>query len=219
MQQAPRAEGKGEAGMRRESGVIDDGRADGAPADEWLMRAIAEGDRAAFAQLAERHLDRVVRIAARVGLGQAEAEDVGQDVMTKLWVEPWRWNPGSAQRTPARFSTWLYRVTVNAAIDVARRRRFAALDEAPEREAEDLSGFETIANRQIQNDVQAAIAALPERQRLALGLCFFEEMTNAEAADILGLSVKALEALLVRARRGLRESLAPHYRELKESGS
>lgn len=201
--------------MQRESAGTDRRAAMHADeSDESLMRAIAIGDRAAFAQLATRHLDRVVRIAARVGLSHAEAEDVAQDVMTKMWTHPQAWNSGGGQ---ARFTTWLYRVTVNAAIDVTRRRRFAPLEDAPEREAEDLSGFETIANRQIQNEVQAALAALPERQRTALGLCFFEGLSNAEAAEILGLSVKALEALLVRARRGLRETLALSYRELQES--
>jgi RNA polymerase sigma-70 factor (ECF subfamily) len=185
--------------------------------DETLMEAIARGDAAAFTVLADRHLDRVVRIAARVGLSVAEAEDVAQDVMTKMWTHPRTWNARHGGASHVRFSTWLYRVATNAAIDVARRRRFTALEEAPERLAEDLSGFETIANRQIQNQVRSALAKLPERQRTALSLCFFEGMSNAEAADILGVGIKALEALLVRARRALRDSLAPHYRELQES--
>lgn len=182
------------------------------------MRAIAEGSREAFAVLADRHLDRTVRVAARVGLSRAEAEDVAQDVMTKLWTQPLAWNAHAPGRAAPRFSTWLYRVTLNAAIDVTRRRRFAALEDAPEREAEDLSGFETISNRQIQRDVRAALAKLPERQCTALSLCFFEGLSNAEAADILGIGVKALEALLVRARRTLRETLAESYRELEGRG-
>jgi RNA polymerase sigma-70 factor (ECF subfamily) len=182
------------------------------------MQSVARGDRDAFAMLAERHLDRVVRIAARVGLGRAESEDVAQEVMTKLWTQPLAWNAGLRNGTAPRFTTWLYRVSLNAAIDAARRRRFAPLEEAPERPSEDLSGFETISNRQIQRDVQAALAKLPERQRTALSLCFFEGLSNAEAADILGIGVKALEALLVRARRSLRETLAESYRELEGRG-
>lgn len=173
--------------------------------DAVLMRLVAGGDRAAFGRLVRRHLPGTVRLAARVLGNAAAAEDAAQEAFVRVWKHAARFEDPGARG--ALFTTWLYRIVVNLCIDEKRKARFSALDDVPEPldarpDAEgEMQGKERAAR------VQAALAALPERQRTALVLCFYEELSNREAAEIMGVGVKALESLLVRARRTLREEL------------
>lgn len=172
------------------------------PTDEDLALLVAEGDQLAFAQLMQRHLSRTVAIAQRVLMRRSEAEDVAQDVFLKFWRQPESFDPGKA-----KFSTWIYRVTINRALDIARKVKpgtladdFDAPDPAP-------SAFEGIVKQERKAALVQTIATLPERQRAALGLSYQAEMPDADAAASLGITVKAYESLLVRARRTLREKL------------
>ncbi len=156
----------------------------------------------------DRHLQRLHALAARLLGDAAEAEDVCQDVFVQAWKMAPRWQPG---RLPgdARFGTWLHGVALNACRDRLRRRRpqsDAALDEL----RDDTPGpAQRFASEDTGRAVRSAIAALPERQREALVLCHYQELPQAEAAALLGVSVDAFESLLARARRSLRQSLAP----------
>lgn len=178
-------------------------RSDEGLSDETLVARVQKGDRTAFAMLVERHLDRTVAVAQRILLRRAEAEDVAQDVFLKLWQ-----SLDHFDATKARFSTWLYRVTINRALDVARRKAPASLpdlmdagfdvvDEAP-------SALEAVQHQDRLKLLAAGMASLPERQRAALALSYHRELSDREAAVALAVSVKAYEALLVRARRSLR---------------
>jgi len=172
--------------------------------DDELMQLAGKGDREAFGRLVARHVDRCVAIAQRsLGGRLAEAEDVAQDAMMRLWRHAPRWEAGRAQ-----VSTWLYRVVVNLCIDHARKhKRYGG--EVPEDTVDDRpDAFDGLAAAGLSRSVRDAIGELPERQRTALTLCFYEGMSNAEAAEVMGLSVGAVEQLLVRARRSLRVSLA-----------
>ena len=162
------------------------------------------GDRAAAARLMERHSARLFALARRMLSSQAEAEDVVQDVFLKLWTHAARWQPGKA-----KFETWLYRVTLNACYDRLRRRRPEPLEAALEVVDGGPAPDTGLDQDHIAAGVQAALAGLPERQRAAILLCHFRECGNIEAAEIMGLSVEALESLLARGRRALRERLAP----------
>ncbi len=173
--------------------------------DEALMCRVAAGDGAAFQALVERHLPRGYAIARRTLDTEADAEDALQEAFTKVWVNAPAWQPGRAA-----FGTWLYRVLVNTCLDAARRKRpesdsdaaIAALpDGAPSAEAQ-------LSARRDAAGVRAAVGLLPPSQRMAVVLCYFEELSNPEAARIMDVHVKALEGLLVRARRTLRQILA-----------
>ncbi len=177
--------------------------------DDALMARIAEGDHRAFALLTERHLPRTVALAVRVTGSQADGEDVAQDAFSRVWVHAPRWQPGSA-----KLSTWLYRITMNLCIDRQRKRQFQPLEEAPEQTSERDEGFDHLHNQQVAARVNAAIDALPDRQREAMILCGQQGFSNAEAAETLELSIKAIESLLVRARRNLRESLQDIYTDV-----
>lgn len=177
-----------------------------AASDSDLIVRIAEGDEHAFQQLIRRHLQRTVRAATRITGSVADGEDAAQEAFIRVWKHAADFV--REEDAGAKFSTWLYRIVFNLCIDQKRKRRFDTLDDAPEM-ADSASGPEkALAQKEQSRRVQGALARLPERQRAAFVLCFYEDHTNAEAADILGISVKAIESLLVRARRDLRDQLS-----------
>jgi RNA polymerase sigma-70 factor (ECF subfamily) len=171
--------------------------------DDGLLSQIAEGDRRAFAQLMDRHIDRAHGLAKRVLGNKSDAEDVVQDAFLKVWQKAGQWQPGRAQ-----FSTWLYRVVVNRCLDLKRKPVNTALDNVAEQSDDRPDAYEDIVARQRQATITAAVADLPERQRTAIALSYTAGMSNAQAAETMEISVKAFESLLVRAKRELRGRLA-----------
>jgi RNA polymerase sigma-70 factor, ECF subfamily len=172
--------------------------------DDGLLARIGSGDRHAFGRLMDRHADRVFTLARAVLGSAADAEDVTQEVFVTVWRKAEDWRSGGA-----RFTTWLYRVTVNQSLNHKNRvaSRHAPLDQAAEQQDPAPAADERLdANRRAQR-VNAAVAALPESQRTAVTLTYTSGLSNADAAHVMAISVKALEALLVRARRTLRETL------------
>lgn len=180
------------------------------PTDEALMARVRDGDQQAFALLVDRHLPRAYAIAYRVLGQQADAEDAAQDAFTRVWTHARDWQP---QR--GSFSTWLGRILVNASLDHARRQkpqRFVSnADEALAELTDPAASLETAhGNEQQAAAINQAVARLPDQQRMAVVLCYFEEHSNPQAAQLMGLHVKALEGLLVRARKQLRGWLGKH---------
>jgi len=175
--------------------------------DVELMLRIAAGDQAAFRHFAARHAPRCLAIAERILGNGADAEEIVQDGLLRVWQYAASW-----RRTEARVTTWLYRIMVNRAIDRARknRYRFVELDQAGTPADPAPNAQSLIETRQMERVLDAAIRALPERQRIALTLCAFEGLGCAEAAGVLQISVSAMESLLVRARRTLRWQLSRH---------
>src|SRR5687767_4039295 len=170
--------------------------------DHELMAAVARRDGRAFARLVERHFGWALGFAERMLGARHEAEDLVQTAFLRVWQGAARWEPR------AKFSTWLYRVLHNLCMDQFRARQAAgeALDEDLPDEA---PGSEArLAGLQREARVRAALAALPDRQRAALVLCYYEERSQAESAALLGVSEGALESLLSRARAALRKLLA-----------
>ncbi len=179
--------------------------------DNQLMRRISAGDQRAFQMLMRRHLPNTIRLGLRILRNQADAEEVAQEAFTRVWTHATRWD-----ETRARFTTWLYRITYNLCIDRTRKRTHQPLDDVPMPVDEiNLNSFEEVHGQQIGEHLEQALRKLPENQAAAITLCTYQGMSNAEAADILGLSVKAVESLLVRARRRLREDLKPIYEDVK----
>jgi RNA polymerase sigma-70 factor (ECF subfamily) len=171
--------------------------------DEALMKLVAGGHRLAFNCLLRRHLPRACAIASRFA-GPGEAEDIAQEAFIKVWTHAPSWQPGKA-----KFTTWFYRIVVNAGIDRFRARRAAGtLDWDMADPAAD-----TARRAQQAEETRAlsrAIAGLPEKQRIAVLLCYQKEHTNPEAAAIMGIHIKSLEGLLARARKALKEELKDH---------
>ena len=171
------------------------------PSDEDLMLRVAAGERAAFHQLARRYAPRAVGLARRITGSDADAEDIVQEALLRVWVNAPRWRPVAA------FRTWFYRVVVNLCLNRQRRTSFLALDQAGDVRDSAPTPSEQLERNETAQQLAAAIAGLPERQRIAVTLTYGEGLSNAETAAIIGTSVSGVETLLVRARRSLREKL------------
>lgn len=172
--------------------------------DNDLILASAAGDRRAFSRLMERHADFALALAARVSGNDGDADEVVQEAFIRVWRMAPQWDPSKG----ASFRTWLYRVVLNLCLDRSRRASFLTLDEAPEPVDHAPHGADHLTLSRIGPVVRQLLQSLPERQRAAMALCYLEDMSAAMAAEIMDVSLSAMEALLVRARRTLREELA-----------
>ena len=169
--------------------------------DQLLLKQIEKGDRGAFGELLNRHSLRAYRLALRICGRREDAEDIVQDVMLKLWKEPWRYN----QLEAGTFSTWLYRVVSNAALNVVKRRRFEADDDSALADLrDDHDTEEALDNRLKRLRVTAALEKIPDQQKHAVILCYFEEFSIQEAAAIMNLNIPALQSLLMRGKANLK---------------
>jgi len=176
--------------------------ASSAESDGALMARVAAGDAAAFRSLVERHSAMVHALAWRM-LGAVDAEDVVQESFTRLWVNAKGWAPAGGG-----LGGWLRRVATNLCLDRLRKPRTLSDETLADHEDEAPLADARFDSARRQAAVAAAIRALPDRQRAAIILTYYEGVPNAEAAAILGLGVKAVESLLVRARQALTQILA-----------
>lgn len=180
------------------------GRDEAGDGEAALVARAGRGDCRAFERLVALHLDRTVGVAQRVLGNRADAEDVAQEVMMRLWTHGHRFDPSRG-----RLATWLYRITVNLCLD--RRPR---LDTVPMAEGFDPPDARAdpeavLLESELRARVERAMTGLPARQRAALALSLHGDLTTAEAADVLGVTVGAYESLLVQSRAALRLALVP----------
>jgi len=166
------------------------------------MRRVAARDAEAFRELAERHAARPHRVACRMLGDEMEAQDVAQEAMLRLWRDAALWRPGGAG-----VSAWLTRVATNLCLDRLRKRGRNSGEDIPERADEAPLADALIEGEQQRAQVIAAMQALPDNQRAAIVLTYYEEQSNADAASIMEMNIKAFESLLLRARRALRQKL------------
>ncbi len=166
--------------------------------DDALMVLYANGDAQAARALTYRHVPRVLALSRRLLQNMAEAEDVSQDAMLRLWKVAPKWRQGEA-----KVSTWLYQVTTNLCIDRLRKKRGTHLDDIPE-PADDKPSIESqMQSNDRATALQAAMAQLPARQKLAVTLRHIEELSNPQIAQIMDISVDAVESLTARGKRTL----------------
>jgi RNA polymerase sigma-70 factor, ECF subfamily len=180
-----------------------------APSDEALLRRYAEGDPEAARLLLDRMAPRLYRLALRLLNDAAEAEDVVQEAMLRLWRIAPRWQPGAAQP-----STWVYRVAMNLATDRLRRRRGVGLDTVAEPADEKPAPFDALLEADRARALEAALAQLPDRQRQAVVLRHLEGLPNPEIAEMMGVGVEAVESLTARGKRRLAELLSARRQDL-----
>ena len=171
--------------------------------DEDLVRRVGQGDPAAIQAMVARKLPRMLALAHRMLGDAAEAEDVAQEVMLRAWKQAPGWTPGQA-----RFDTWLHRVGLNLCYDRLRRRREVTTATPPDQPDTGPAPDRGLLAADVGARVDAALTRLPDRQREAIVLCHYQELTNIEAAALMAVSVEALESLLSRGRRALRLALA-----------
>lgn len=167
------------------------------------MARVAGGDREAFARLARRHMPPLEAYALRMLNSPGGAQDVTQEVLLQLWLRAGEFDPSRA-----RLTTWLHRMAHNRCIDQLRSSRRTEVCADPEVGATPpptAPALETGPDE--ASAVQQGLATLPERQRNALVLTYYQDFSNQEVADIMGMGVRAVESLLVRARKTLRQHL------------
>ena len=171
--------------------------------DHELLALVQDGSHPAFAELVRRHTERYYRLAFRYLQNRAAAEDIVQDAFLKLWEDPHKWQPDKN----TKFTTWFYRVVVNLCLDWQKKKQPVELNEdmplIDDREGAD----EAMQRKQRQIALEGAIAALPERQRTAINLCYDEGLSNQDAADVMAINLKALQSLVMRAKTSLKERL------------
>ncbi len=177
-----------------------------------LVQRISDGDRAALDEAAQSNFGKVYSVARRMLGDAAEAEDMAQEAFLKLWK-----SPPVLTDDGARLSTWLYRVTANLCIDFVRKRRPGQIEEGFDVASDETGAEEKVAEKQTSDAVGEALTLLPLRQRTALVLTYYEGLSNRDASEILGISVDALESLLARARRALKQQLESHWREMLDT--
>lgn len=177
--------------------------------DDALLVLYVNGDRQAAGELTQRLVPRLFSFCTRLLGNRAEAEEVAQEAMLRLWMMAPDWVPGEA-----KLSTWVFRVARNLCTDVLRKRRSVPMDDAPEM-ADDAPGAEAqmLASERVAA-LDKALASLPDRQREAVILRHIEGLSNPEIAAILEISVEAVESLTARGKRSLAQILAKQKEEL-----
>jgi RNA polymerase sigma-70 factor (ECF subfamily) len=171
--------------------------------DAALIARVGRSDPAAVRALVARKLPRLLALATRMLGDRMEAEDVAQEAFLRIWKHAPRWREGEA-----RFDTWLHRVALNLCYDRLRAARDEPVDALPDSVDPAPPPDARLEAHAREAGVRAALAALPTRQREAIVLQYYQELSNLEAAAAMGITVDALESLLARARRNLRMYLA-----------
>jgi RNA polymerase sigma-70 factor, ECF subfamily len=178
-----------------------------AATDADLLAAAARQDQKAFAELVARYHAQVYRVAWRLNGGHVDVDDIAQETFLKLWKNP------TQLREAGALKGWLMRVASNMVMDRYRRKKTLDLDHAKDVADQSTSAADMLDQAHATKFIDAAIATLPDRQKLAITLVHFEHMTNIAAAETMEISVDAIESLLARARRGLKERLNTEGRQ------
>jgi RNA polymerase sigma-70 factor, ECF subfamily len=169
--------------------------------DADLLAGASRQDQKAFAELVARYHAQVYRVVWRLNDGHVDSDDIAQETFLKLWKNP------AQLREAGALKGWLMRVASNLVMDRYRRKKTLDLDHAKDVADQSRSALDMMDRAHVTKFIDDAIATLPDRQKLAIALVHFEHMTNIAAAETMEISVDAIESLLARARRGLKERM------------
>ena len=187
--------------------------------DAALMLRVKQGDSTAFAELVDKYKQPVINLAYRMLRDLTEAEDLAQNVFVQVYKAADRYQVNS------KFSTWLFTIARNFSLNEIRRRSrhptesldapHPELEDRPLHQFEDKKTFsppESLLHVELEDKIQAAVAELPENQRLAILLCRQNELSYEDIAQVLGCSLSATKSLIHRGRETLKEKLKPYLR-------
>jgi len=177
--------------------------------DSDLIALIVKGNHDAFSEIVNRHTDRFLALAYRTLQNRGDAEDVVQAAFIKVWQKPQAWDGSKSM-----FTTWFYRVVVNACHD--HRRKHKRMVDVDDQVIDVVLGAEQSEQEVLEKEqqkmwqkkcVEIAISKLPASQRDALNLVIYSELPQKQAAEVMNISLKALESLLVRAKRAMAKTV------------
>ena len=170
--------------------------------DDNLIKRICENDQQAYEELVNKYINRAISFSQRMLNNRQAAEDVAQEAFLKVWEVADRWRP------EAKFSAWFHTVLYNLCIDKIRLDNKYNIVESEEKIETLLINQEDRYNKhQMKNFIAEAIARLPERQRAALILFYYQDLSLYESAEVLNLNANAFDSLLFRARKNLSKLL------------
>ncbi len=185
----------------------------GSERDNDLIKAVAKGNREAFRQLYGSYSDKVYNTALSYSKSVEDAEEITQDVFMKIFKK------ADGFKTKSSVSTWIYRITVNSAINhVKRKKRFSFIQFGKEIEAPEFEHPAVkLENQENAKALFQVIDSLPFNQRTAFILSYVEELPRQQVAEVMELSLKAVESLLQRAKQSLRKMLEEHFPDRRKS--
>lgn len=185
-----------------------------------MMAAIAAGDQNAYADAVKRYLRLISSYCLRMTGNRGEAEDMTQETFLKLWTHARSWKPELAS-----VSTWLHRIAHNLCVDYLRKDKTGLSEELNENTPDESDTEAELDRQTLIARLHETLNQLPERQRSALVLNQFQGLSNREVAAVMDISVEAVESILARARRTLKQKLHdpdPHpdpHKELAKNES
>ncbi|MGD1933967.1 MAG: RNA polymerase sigma factor [Candidatus Phaeomarinobacter sp.] len=191
---------------------VQDGPGAEAAADAAFAARVEAGEPNAMREAVDLFLPQVLATARRMLKNEADAEELAQETFLRVWKNIGTWTPKGA-----RLRTWIVRIAMNLCYDRLRKKGYGKsmpIEDAPELIDDQPDAVEGIVRDDRAGQVTRAVDALPDRQRAAIQLVHFDEMTNIEAAKVMDVSIDALESLLARGRRGLKKALIDQKQEL-----
>ena len=180
----------------------------GMDADDALLKRAQRGERFAFERLVDPHMQRMYTLAARVLGSREDAADAVQDALVRAWLALPKF------RGDARFSTWLYRIVVNAAHDVRAKRREVTLEEPPD----PVDQRDRFAEQELSSDLQRALDQLDENYRVAVVLYDVLGCSYAEIAEMTGAPEGTVKSRIFRGRTELAERLGTTVERTESEG-
>lgn len=175
--------------------------------DSDILPALIAQDQRAFAALMDRHIRSLSALSAQMLSDVHLAEDITQSVFLKTWQMLPTWQTGNA-----KLITWMRRVATNMCLDHLRKKKPIYTDSLPERAGSEASQDDHLVSAERSEFVSTAMSVLPERQKAAITLFYYQELPQKQCADIMELTVPAFESLLRRSRQALKKSLNPNAR-------
>ncbi len=170
--------------------------------DDMLMKDIQSGNQQAFQYLVNQNLASLHGFAQRMLGNRSDAEDVVQEVFLRAWNKAHTWKADKA-----KLSTWLHRIAHNLCVDLQRRTKIQTVTLEQDIEQDTEHTTDSLRREETAKIVEQALQQLPDRQRSAIVLCYYQGMSNHDAAQVLNISITALESLLARGRRSLKTLL------------
>ena len=177
-----------------------------------LLPGLRASDSSALSLLMDRHLNRIHGLAWHMTGDRSQAEDIAQETFLRFWQAA----PGWSETGSATILTWLRRVATRLCIDEKRRKRPIYTDLVPDNADPSRPVDLEIVRSETAQRVQAEILLLPERQRAALTLSYYQHLSQSEGAAVMGIKEKAYESLLSRARAKLKLNLTPVKESLSQ---